>query len=186
MSDQNSDFQPQPAPPQVDNTASYQKRFFASMIDIILVAIILVFFMRFLGLEPSDTSDTQAAQAELAAKLAALPESQKIFLTFSPLLIFFGLHSYSLYQYGQTLGKRMMGIAIVTLDNQKPTFFRLISQRYFPQWLMGMVPLIGLGLRLADILLIFRSDKRCLHDLFAGTKVIDLRIKVAAPQHFIA
>lgn len=190
MNDQQpNDFQsqPQPTPPVLDNTASYNKRFLACVIDVFLMAIALVFFMRFLGLEPTNTTDFQAAQNELVTKLAALSESQKILLTFSPFIMFFAMHSYSLYQYGQTLGKRFMGIAIVTLDNRKPAFFPLIAQRYFSQWLMGMVPMIGIGLRLADVALIFRGDKRCLHDLIAGTKVIDLRIKVAVePNSFVA
>ena len=45
---------------------------------------------------------------------------------------------------------------------------------------MGMLPFIGLPLRLLDVMLIFRGDKRCLHDLIARTKVIDLSIKAAA------
>jgi uncharacterized RDD family membrane protein YckC len=108
-------------------------------------------------------------------------------LVFAPQLIFFVLHGPSLFLRGQTIGKRMMGIAIVTLDNQKPAFFPLIAQRYMTQWLLGMVPAVGPLLRLADILLIFRSDKRCLHDHIAKTKVIDLKIPVAAsPNNFIA
>ncbi len=188
MSDQQpDDFKPSPVPLSVDNTASYHKRFLAFVIDAFLVFIAMIFVMRFLGLEPTSANDIQAAQTELVAKLAALSPSQKTLLTFSPFIIFFALHSYSLYQRGQTLGKRFMGIAIVTLDNRKPAFFPLIAQRYFSQWLMGLVPFIGFALRLADISLVFRSDKRCLHDLIAGTKVIDLRIKVTeVPQHFIA
>jgi hypothetical protein len=93
---QPDDFQPQQTPVHVDNTASYNKRFLAFVIDVFLMAIALVFFMRFLGLEPS-SNDLQAAQTELAAKLAALPESKKMLLTFSPFIIFFLLHSYSLY-----------------------------------------------------------------------------------------
>jgi uncharacterized RDD family membrane protein YckC len=75
-----------------------------------------------------------------------------------------------------------MGIAIVTMDNQKPAFVQLIVQRYLSQWVVGMVPVIGVFLRLADILAIFRPDKRCIHDHLAKTKVIDLKIPVAQAQ----
>jgi uncharacterized RDD family membrane protein YckC len=110
-----------------------------------------------------------------------------MFLAFAPHLIFFALHGLSLYQRGQTVGKRIMGIAIVTLSNQKPAFFPLIAQRYISQWLVVMVPVIGPILRVVDILLIFREDKRCLHDVIAKTKVIDLSVPVvAAPNTLIA
>jgi uncharacterized RDD family membrane protein YckC len=187
LSDQQpNDFQPKPAI-SGDNTASYNKRFLAFVIDFFLMAVLLMFFMRFLGLEPTNATDIQAAQAELVAKLAALSEQSKMLLTFSPFIIFFVLHGLLLYQYGQTIGKKVMGIAIVTLENNKPAFFQLIAQRYFSQWIMGMVPVVGIILRLADVLMVFRKDKRCLHDLIARTKVIDLNIKiVVAPNSFIA
>ena len=188
-----NDQQPESFPPSsangIDNTASYNKRFLAFVIDVFLIAILLTFFMQYLGLgvDPGPTMDMQAAQAELMKKLDALPDSQKILLTFSPIICFFVLHGYLLYERGQTIGKKIMGIAIVTLSNQKPAFFPLIGQRYFSQWLMGMLPYIGIPLRLLDVLMIFRGDKRCLHDLIAGTKVIDLSITVAAaPNSFVA
>jgi uncharacterized RDD family membrane protein YckC len=109
----------------------------------------------------------------------ALTGQQKSLLAISPFIIFFLLHGFLLQQYGQTLGKRIMGIAIVTMDNQKPAFMLLIIQRYLSQWIIGMVPVIGIFLRLADILAIFRPDKRCIHDHIAKTKVVDLRILVA-------
>lgn len=165
-----------------DNTASYHKRFLAWVIDVFLIAIMLAFVMQYMGLgiDPGPTGDLKAAQAELLKKLEGLSSSQALFLSFSPIMSFFILHGYLLYQSGQTIGKKIMGIAIVTLDNQKPAFFQLIGQRYCSQWVMGMLPFIGLPLRLLDVMLIFRGDKRCLHDLIARTKVIDLSIKAAA------
>ncbi len=186
-----NDFQPKPSAPidgiVRDNTAAYHKRFLAFLIDGFLMLIGMMFVMHYLGLEPAKTDDIQAAQVEIFTKLAALSDNNKMLLVFSPYLIFFALHGLSLYQFGQTVGKRVMGIAIVTLDNQKPAFFPLIAQRYMSQWLMGMVPVVGPLLRLVDILLIFRADKRCLHDHIARTKVIDLSVPVAAsPNSLIA
>jgi uncharacterized RDD family membrane protein YckC len=130
-------------------------------------------------LDPASSTDMQAAQAELQARVNALTGQQKSLLAISPFIIFFLLHGFLLQQYGQTLGKRIMGIAIMTMDNQKPAFMLLIIQRYLSQWIIGMVPVIGIFLRLADILAIFRPDKRCIHDHIAKTKVVDLRILVA-------
>lgn len=170
-----------------DNTAAYHKRFLAFAIDVFLLLFGMMFMMRYLGLEPANTADMQAAYLDLTAKINALSDGKKVLLAFAPQLIFFVLHGPSLYQRGQTIGKRLMGIAIVTLNNQKPAFFPLIAQRYISQWLLGMVPLVGPLLRLVDVLLIFRADKRCLHDHIAKTKVIDLKIAVASsPNSFVA
>jgi uncharacterized RDD family membrane protein YckC len=68
------------------------------------------------------------------------------------------------------------------MDNRVPPFYQLITQRYLTQWVAGMVPVIGLFLRLVDVLAIFRPDRRCIHDHLAKTKVIDLRIPVDAPD----
>lgn len=185
-----NDFQPKPNVPMDgirDNTAAYHKRFLAVAIDVFLLLFGMMFMMRYLGLEPANTADMQAAYLELAGKINALSDGNKVLLAFAPQLIFFVLHGASLYQRGQTIGKRLMGIAIVTLDNQKPAFFPLIAQRYMSQWLLGMVPLVGPLLRLVDVLLIFRADKRCLHDHIAKTKVIDLKIAVeVSPNSFVA
>lgn len=140
----------------------------------------LIMVMQSMGLlDPATSTNIEAAQLELQARLNALPGSKKTLLAFSPFVIFFVLHGFLLQQFGQTLGKRIMGIAIVTLDNQRPAFVQLIVQRYLSQWVAGMVPVIGVLLRLADILAIFRPDKRCIHDHLAKTKVIDLKIAVA-------
>lgn len=143
--------------------------------------IAMMFLMQFLGLtdiDPNKAKDAQAMQAELLAKVAGLSSGQKTLLMMFPYMAFFALHGFLLSRYGQTLGKRMMGIAIVTLDNRVPAFFPLVAQRYLTQWLAGMVPVIGILLRLVDILAIFRPDRRCIHDHLAKTKVIDLRIPV--------
>lgn len=176
---QSPDFQPNPIA-QVDNTAALGKRFWAFILDGFFMMMALIMVMQSMGLlDPASSNDMQAAQVELQARVNALSGSQKSLLAISPFIIFFVLHGFLLQQYGQTIGKRIMGIAIVTLDNQKPAFMLLIVQRYLSQWIMGMVPVIGIFLRLADILAIYRADRRCIHDHIAKTKVIDLRIPVS-------
>ncbi len=178
-----SDFQSGPPAPQVDNTASLGKRFLAFFLDGFFMVMALLMVMQSMGLlEPTTTQDVQAAQAELLKRLATLSDGQKFMLAISPILIFFVLHGFLLQQFGQTLGKRIMGIAIVTMDNQRPAFIQLIVWRYISQWLAGQVPGVGVFLRLVDILAIFRPGHRCIHDHLAKTKVIDLKIPVAAVE----
>jgi len=44
--------------------------------------------------------------------------------------------------------------------------------RYIPIWIVGLIPGVGIALTILDALFIFRDDRRCIHDLIAGTKVI--------------
>jgi uncharacterized RDD family membrane protein YckC len=175
------DLQPTPSSPQVDNMASLGQRFAAFMLDGVFMVISMMFLMQYLGMtefDPNKAQDAQAMQAEILAKVAALSNGQKLLLALFPYISFLVLHGYLLSRYGQTIGKRIMGIAIVTMDNRVPPVLQLIVQRYLIQWLAGRVPVVGGILRMVDILTIFRADKRCIHDHLAGTKVIDLRIPI--------
>ena len=73
---------------------------------------------------------------------------------------------------GQTIGKRVMKTKMVTLAGDKPSMTNLVGKRYASVTLISLVPLIGVFIVFADILLIFRKDRRCLHDLIAGTQVV--------------
>ena len=62
---------------------------------------------------------------------------------------------------------------IVRLDGRPVGFVEAVLLRSWMFGLLGWVPRAGSFLGLADILFIFRRDRRCLHDLLAGTKVIE-------------
>jgi uncharacterized RDD family membrane protein YckC len=76
---------------------------------------------------------------------------------------------YLLIVSGQTLGKKMMGIKIV-MENTKKNggFVPNVLLRVLVNSALGIVPFYGL----VDILFIFREDRRCIHDLIAGTIVV--------------
>ena len=70
---------------------------------------------------------------------------------------------------GQTLGKRLLGIRIVLKDTlQNGGFVVNVLKRGFLNGLLSLIP----GYFLVDSLFIFRENRRCLHDLIAGTVVI--------------
>ena len=73
---------------------------------------------------------------------------------------------------GQTWGKKVLGIKIVDLAGAKPPIGRLLGARYLPMQLVGTVPFVGPVLAIVNVLLIFRGDRRCGHDLIAGTQVV--------------
>ena len=70
---------------------------------------------------------------------------------------------------GQTLGKKALGIRIVKMDTgQNGGFVPNVLLRLIVNGLIGIIPFYGL----VDILFIFRSDCRCIHDPIAGTQVV--------------
>lgn len=75
---------------------------------------------------------------------------------------------------GQSIGKRLMGIRIVTHpDGQKPGFVKAVLLRSFVNSLIGAVPCLGGLYALVDVCFIFQEDRRCIHDQIAGTQVVE-------------
>ncbi len=73
---------------------------------------------------------------------------------------------------GQTLGKLLAKTRIVLVDGSPAPFAQAVLLRYWGTILAGYIPLVGSWLVMIDALFIFRGDRRCIHDLVAGTKVI--------------
>ncbi len=90
-------------------------------------------------------------------------------------VMFVVVQCYPLAKTGQTWGKKLLSIRIVDLHGEQPPLWRLIVLRYLPTQLMSLVPIVGNFYVLVDAVFIFRQDKRCLHDLIAGTQVVNVR-----------
>lgn len=74
---------------------------------------------------------------------------------------------------GQTIGKIFTGLRIVRARTGAPAgFLHAFLLRGFLPRCLRHVPLIGLLFWFVDNCFIFRADRRCIHDLIAGTKVI--------------
>jgi uncharacterized RDD family membrane protein YckC len=82
------------------------------------------------------------------------------------------LNGYILVRHGQTIGKKVIGMRIVTLEGDIPPFARVVLIRYILMMLITRIPMVGSLFSLIDVLFIFRRDKRCIHDLLAGTRVV--------------
>ena len=89
------------------------------------------------------------------------------------LAVYVGIN-YKFLLEGQTIGKRLMRTRMVDLNNQLVPVPLLIGKRIIPIWLAGMLPFIGGFVGLVNAVLIFRADRRCGHDLIAGTKVVQV------------
>ena len=88
------------------------------------------------------------------------------------LVVHLALHGYPLARYGQTWGKRLLGIRVADRDGGKPSLATLVLRRALPIDIASCLPLAGQVVPLANILLIFRRDRRCGHDHLAGTWVV--------------
>lgn len=91
------------------------------------------------------------------------------------LIVFIVVQGWPLHQSGQTWGKRVLDIRIVDLEGNKPPLWRLIALRYLPLQAAAQIPVVGPIIGLFNPLMIFRADRRCLHDHIAGTKVVVAR-----------
>ena len=85
-------------------------------------------------------------------------------------LIVIAAQLYLLAVNGQTIGKKAMGIKIVSATTgENAGIVPNILIRGLVNGVLNIVPFYGL----VDALLIFRDDRRCIHDLLAGTKVVN-------------
>jgi len=78
---------------------------------------------------------------------------------------------------GQTIGKKVMKTRIATLSGEKPPIMDLVAKRYAVMQLLGVVPFVGTLFSLVNVLFVFRKDRRCIHDLIAGTQVVKTDIR---------
>ena len=83
-----------------------------------------------------------------------------------------GVQGWLLHRYGQTIGKKLLGIRIVRGDLSRCGLRRVVFLRMLPFSLVGLIPLVGPLVGLVDALMIFGDDHRTLHDRVADTVVV--------------
>jgi len=150
-----------------DALASRWVRLGAAILDTLLLLAILLPLQWVGGFLPAAINASRSGYS--------LPTGTLILWGALGLIVFIVVQGWPLHQSGQTWGKRVMDIRIVDLDGNKPPFWRLIALRYLPLQAVGQIPFLGPLVGLVNVLLIFRADRRCLHDHIAGTKVIVVR-----------
>ena len=70
----------------------------------------------------------------------------------------------------QTLGKKALGPRIVKVNTgENGGFIPNVLLRFILNGILGLIPLYAI----VDALFIFRGDRRCIHDMIAGTRVIE-------------
>ena len=136
------------------------RRFVATLIDALLAPALTVFLVMITGVV-EHAEDYQDMMLALNVFLLAV-------------LSYLALNGYWLLKRGQTVGKRLMKLAIVsTATGQRAPFWKLIAVRapFFPLLFLIVAPPLAL-LPIVDQLFVFTKSRRCIHDLAAGTSVV--------------
>jgi uncharacterized RDD family membrane protein YckC len=97
-------------------------------------------------------------------------------------LIYCCLQGWFLYDSSQTIGKKALGLRIVRPDNSHADFGRLLL-RLAIMTFNGLVPYVGRIFGIVDVLFIFGSTRRCLHDLIVDTIVVSAASSPDATRH---
>ena len=141
------------------NLATRWQRLWASIIDSITVMFITLPIMYFTGMFDMVAEGRQPGLLySLGIGLAGIA--------------FFALINYqALTTKGQTIGKKVLGIKIVDLDESLPSGKSLLT-RYVAYFGFGQIPIAGPLISIINILFIFGKEKRCGHDYLGKTKVI--------------
>ena len=99
-----------------------------------------------------------------------------VLLTGLSVLLILGLLIFQLVMLvtrGQSIGKRLLGIRIVTCPNgDLPGGVKAILLRGLVPGIIGAIPILGPLFSIVNIGFIFREDRRCIHDLIASTQVV--------------
>ncbi|MCB9870320.1 MAG: RDD family protein [Planctomycetes bacterium] len=149
------------APPRQRRTgelAPRGARLIASMIDFVLMTIAATPLFVIGYLNGWVTGDDSAREG--------------LIMTAAFLFGYVVLNGWTLHSRAQTLGKLMLDIRIQRIDGSHPGLTRLLVHRTLLPNLISLLPFIGIVVSIVGVLMIFRRDRRCMHDFLAGTRVV--------------
>jgi len=158
---------PPPLPGETSELAGRWERLGAAIVDGLLLLVIMAPLMYFGGYF--------GAAMEAAQRGQQLGIGQILLWTLIGFVVFVAVQAYPLNLNGQTWGKKLLDIKIVDLAGSKPALATLFVKRYLPIQVISAIPIIGPLFGLVNVLFIFRADKRCIHDLIAGTRVVSAK-----------
>lgn len=148
------------------------RRLIATGIDMLLVPALTLLLVMMSGVvEDAEDYGGQGWELQMFLKVLGLA-----------VLAYLLLNGFTLWRRGQTLGKLLLGIAVVPVGvNDQWTLepaplWKLICIRalFFPLLFLIVMPWLAL-IPAIDQLCIFGKRRRCLHDLISGTVVVRRR-----------
>lgn len=144
--------------PTENSLAPVKSRILASLIDLSIGVLALLL-----------------AKFTLSQSLGSVLSILGVFASVAIVLGVIVYQAVSLSSTGQTVGKRVMRLRVVNFyDASNPGFVKVVLMRWWLPSLIYPIPYLGWAFWLADGLFVFKKDRRCLHDLMAGTIVVQL------------
>jgi uncharacterized RDD family membrane protein YckC len=141
--------------------ATRNARLVASLVDMIVMGAITFPLMYLTG---GFSQIMQGKQPGIGYNLMMFVAGTVVFLAFNYRL---------LTKHGQTVGKKVLGIKIVDGHGGLPSGTVLLK-RYFFYFIPPQLPFVGPLISTVNLLFIFGSQRRCLHDMFANTNVVKI------------
>ncbi len=123
-------------------------------------------------------NDQKLLMEQLQKRVEQLQTSQDptILTTSWVMLLLMTVNFVMLGVRGQTVGKLLIGIHIVrAADGSRAGFLKAVVLREVVFFVIGSIQYVGPVLSFGNVLMIFREDRRCLHDLVAETVVTTRR-----------
>lgn len=91
------------------------------------------------------------------------------------LLIVFLVQLYLALVRSQSIGKYFVKTQILDFETKVPAgLVKTVILRLFVCSAIQLIPIVGYIFLLVDFIFLFRADRRCVHDMIAGTEVVDI------------
>ena len=161
---------PEPTAAGAQKPATRSSRFWASLIDGLIMSAIIFPIMFLTGFWQRNM-----AAAQQNPGIGGIFSLENLLYAAIGAVIWIAVN-WVFLQKGQTLGKRALKIQIVRKDGAPIAPQRIITHRFLPVQIVAQIPIVGGIFTLVDALLIFRDGRNTLHDDIAGTKVIEFKV----------
>lgn len=154
------------------NLAKVRHRVMAYLIDFSLSLVIMAVMLSFSTIDVVSFLISGKLNAPISVNLFLLIQFFQMSLTIGIFVfIYYTLIPWRLN--GQTIGKRMFRIRTVKVDGTSMDLLTIIIRELIGRLFVDYTTL-GIGMIVSYLVMISRKDKRSIHDIIAGTKVIDI------------
>jgi uncharacterized RDD family membrane protein YckC len=103
--------------------------------------------------------------------VVAAPSEARVMVGLVTVWLYWGYEPLLTARWGHTVGKHLARVRVVNVSTEQGPSLRQSAVRALPILLLG-VPFLWLAVPLTYVWAMFNDDRRGLHDLAAGTRVV--------------